>query len=217
MIDLKILAIHDLLPITAVEYAAGVAPLSILITGANLDQTSALYINDIQVEEFMVLSQNRILAQVPTNLRTSVLTKVVALAETLSVNRKSILHFEVGHSVEDLSGIERLVQLFCKILLQTPGTDRFRPTYGGGLLTIIGRSVSRNDIKALQASVVGSIGRTKDQILTLQGGNSRVPADERLLSANADAVGYDAATTTLSARVSLAAVSGRLAVANLTF
>lgn len=216
MIDLKILTIRDLLPVTGVEYAARVQPLSVVITGDRLDQASIVYINDVESPEFVVLSSGKILAQVPTGERNSVLRKLAVVATVPSANRKSLLHFEVGHSVRGIKGLEKLIQSFCKLLLQTPGTDRFRPDDGGGLLKLVGRNVSRGDTKNLQASVVGAVTRTRDQLLARQGADRRIPSDERLLTAITEAVGFDTSTTTLSARIGVSAVSGQLAVANLT-
>lgn len=216
MFDLKILTIKDLLPVTGVEYAAKVTPLSLIITGDRLDQASEIYVNDILVPEFAVLSANRLIAQIPTSERNAVLRKVAVIATVPSVNRKSILHFEVGKSVRAITGLEKLVQTFCKLLLQTPGTDRFRPDEGGGLMRLVGRNVSKGDSKNLQAAVVGAVTRTREHLMARQGANRRIPADERLLTAQAEAVGFDPSTTTLTARIAIAAVSGKQAVANLT-
>lgn len=216
MIDLKILSIRDLLPLTGVRYATGVTPLSVIITGSNLNQASEVLLNDVTCPQFAVLSANQIIAQVPTSQRSSVLRKAAAIAETPSVNRTSLLHFEVGQSIKGIAGLEKLIQAFCKLLLQTPGSDRFRPSDGGGLLQLTGRTVSKGDSKSLQASVVSCVSRTQDQLISRQNTNRNIPSDERLLSASATAVGFDTTTTTLSAQISLSAVSGKQAVANLT-
>lgn len=216
MTDLKILTIMDLLPVVAVEFAQGISPLSLLITGSSLDQATTVQINDIAAPEFMILSPTRILAQVPPSQASYIVRKVAVIAEVPSLNRRSILHFEVPGSIKGLAGLEKLVQLFCKLLLQSPGSDRFNTSLGGGLLKTIGRNVSKNDASNLQASVVGAVSRTKEQILSLQGSNSRIPADERLMNVTTDAVSFDAANTTLTARISISAVSGKLAVANLS-
>lgn len=216
MIDIKVLVIKDLLPVSTVELASGVSPLSILITGNRLDQANEVLINDIKSPEFVVLSNGRILAQIPSSELKASLRKVAVIANVPSTNRKSILHFEVTSSLRGIKGLEKLIQAFCKLLLQTPGTDRFRPDDGGGLLKLIGRNVSKGDVKNLQAAVVGSVSRTRDQLLARQGPDRRIPSDERLLAAITESVGFDTNTTTLSARISISAVSGKLAVANLT-
>lgn len=216
MIDLQILTIRDILPITRVDFAAKVTPPSIIIQGERLDQASVVFINDIEAPEFAVLATNRIVAQIPTGERSSILRKVAVIATVPAVNRRSLLLFEVTSSIRKISGIEKLVQVYCKQLVQTPGTDRFRPTEGGGLLKLIGRNVSKGDSKNLQASVIGAINRSRDQLISRQNVDRRIPADERLLTVTADAVGFDPLTTTLTASISLSAVSGKQAVANLT-
>jgi len=214
--DIKILTIRDILPISKVEFVANLTPLSIRLVGEKLDQATTVYINDREAPEFVVLSKNRLVAQVPSSEVRSIINKVVVVAEKPAAGRNSLLHFEMAGSFHSIQGIERLVQHFCKLLLQTPGSDRFSPSDGGGLLKIVGRNVSRGDAKSLQASVVGAVSRTRDQILSQQATNSRIPSDERLLTATTEAVGFDVATTTLRARIAVAAVSGRQAVANLS-
>ena len=216
MKDIKILTIRDLLPISKVEFVANLVPLSLTIIGERLDQATTVYINDVESPEFVVSTKSRIIAQVPDSEVKSIISKVAVVAEKPSANRSSLLHFEMPGTFKSLQGIERLVQHFCKMLMQSPGSDKFSPNEGGGLLKIVGRNVSRNDSKSLQASVVGAVSRTRDQILSRQASNSRIPSDERLLSVTTEAVGFDVATTTLRARIALSAVSGRQAVANLT-
>ena len=217
MIDLKILSIRDLLTVTAAEFAKGITPLSVVIQGEDFDQASQVLINDVESPEYMILSKSRIIAQVPNSERSSVLRKLAVIAEKPSTTRSSLLHFDVGMSIKGIQGLEKLVQWFCKLLLQTPGSDRFAPEEGGGLLSTIGKNISRHDTKSVQAIIVSAVNRTRDQILSKQSRIARLPGDERLLTAHTDAVGFDPSTTTVSARIALAAVSGRDAVANLSF
>jgi len=217
MIDIKILAIKDVLPVTNVRLVPNISPPSIEITGSKMLQADEVLINDLPAEEFILVSNTRIIAQIPeSQIRTSI-RKVSVLATKPSPDRKSLLRFEVGNSISKLQGLEKLVQLFVKILLQTPGSDAFSPTLGGGLQTLVGRSVSRNDTSGLSAGVVSAVSRTRDQILALQANDTRIPPDEKLLRADIQGVGFNPNTSTLAARVSLGAVSGRQAVANLTF
>jgi len=217
MTDLKVLVIHDVLPVTAVSYSTKVTPLSVLIQGESFDQATKVYFNGLEAPEFMILSQNRILAQVPDSLRSSVLSQITVLAEKPSARRSSVLYFDVGTSFSGLKGIERMVQFFCKLLLQTPGTDKFNPEDGGGLLAAVGKNVSKNDKKSVQTIASSAVLRARDQVISKQNNSPRIPADERLLDAVTEAVGFDVDTTTLTVRVALTAASGKQAVANLTF
>jgi len=123
----------------------------------------------------------------------------------------------VGRSIKGLSGIERLVQMFTKLALQTPGKDKFRPTLGGGLMALAGQNVVVNSQTSLSSLAVSAIARTRDQVISLQNQVPRIPPDERLLSADVLNVGYDTNSTTLAMRVGITAQSGQQAVTNLTF
>lgn len=216
MTDLKILTIRDILPVTRVEYAEGITPRSVIVIGDKIGQANHVYINDVEAPEFVVLSGTRILVQVPPSEANSILRKISVIADMPSVHRNSLLQFEVGSNIRAIGGIEKLVQSFCKLLLQTPGTDKFRPSEGGGMMKVIGRDVSKGDAKNIQAAVVSAVSRTRDQLISRQSTDRRIPSDERLLTAVTESVGFDASTTTLIARISISAVSGKLAVANLT-
>lgn len=217
MLDIKIIAIKDILPVNKVSFVFGMSPRSLRIEGSNLLQADEVIINDIPSPEFMSVSNSKIIAQVPDSQKESTIRKISVLATKPSPDRRSILRFDVGRTITSIKGIEKLIQYFTKMLLQTPGSDRFNPADGGGLLSMVGRAVSKNDSKSLQASVVSAVSRTREQVIARQNKIARIPPDERLLRADTQAVGFNPNTTTLAARVSVGAVSGRSAVANLTF
>lgn len=216
MIDIKILVIKDLLTISGARYAS-VVPRSLILEGADFTQATEVLINDLPSPEFMIVSDHQIVAQVPSPEVNKVLRKVAVLSEKPSPNRKSLLSFGLGSTMKGLQGLERLVQLFVKLLLQTPGSDKFDPGLGGGLYALIGKTFSGDTSKAIQAAAVSSLNRTRDQIIAIQAKNTRLPNDERLLTATVDAVGFNDSITTLMMRILVTAVSGRQAVANLTF
>jgi phage baseplate assembly protein W len=216
MFDVKLLTIRDLLPVSKVTYAK-VSPPTLDIYGQKFSEASIVQINDLDSPEFMILSDNRILAQIPDGQSNSQVHKVTVLADTPSTKRSSQLHFEMGKSFYSLAGIEKLVQIFCKILLQSPGSDSFNPTIGGGLLALVGMNVERDAERTLVAAALSAVSRAKDQVVSMQSKNKRIPKDERLLAASVEAAGYDPNTTTLAVRVYLTAASGKQAVANLTF
>jgi phage baseplate assembly protein W len=217
MIDVKILTIKDLLTISGARYAPGVVPRSLIIDGQNFDEATEVIINDQAAPEFIIVNASQIMAQVPNGEVNKVLSKVAVLAEKPSPNRKSLLSFSFGSTFRALEGFERMVQIFVKLLLQTPGSDRFAKNLGGGLLTIIGQTYSGDSAKAIQSAAVTAVNRTRDQLAAIQAKNSRIPNDEKILTANIEAVGFNDTTTTLLMRILLTAVSGRQAVANLSF
>lgn len=217
MIDIKIILIKDILQVNRVSYIEDFFPVSVRIEGRQFLQATEVLINDINSPEFMVLSDSRLIAQVPESQAKSRLRSVTVLANKPSTDRSSILHLDAGKTFSSLQGIEKLLQYFVKILLQNPGSDIFNPTEGGGVLGLVGRVVTKKDTTSLSASLVSSVNQTRDQILVKQNKITRIPSDERLLRADTEAAGFNPSTTTLAARISIGAVSGRDAVANLTF
>jgi hypothetical protein len=217
MTDIKVIAIKDLLKITSAQVALGLSPKSLDIQGLDFLQATSVEINGIEAPEFMIISDFRLLAQVPSGQKNSVINSIAVFAEKPAPNRSSVFLFEVGRSFKGLKGLERLVQMFTKIALQTPGKDKFRPTLGGGLLALAGQNITQDAQSTLSASAVSAIGRTKDQVVSLQNRVPRIPPDERLLTASVLGVGFDVNTTTLALRVSITAQSGRQAVTNLSF
>jgi hypothetical protein len=217
MIDIKIMLIQDILPLSSIDIAPRVTPLSLAIVGERLNQAGQVLINDIPAPEFIVLAPTSLIAQVPTSERARAIRKVTVLATVPSTSRSSVIHFDVGPTIRGLRGIEKLVQTFCKLLMQTPGTDRFNPSAGGGLQSVIGQSVTGGASAALAASIVHAVSITADQLIKRQNQNPHIPTDEKLLTAIVTRTGFDPANTLLAATVNLTAVSGRQAVANLTW
>jgi len=217
MIDIKVIVIKDILPVNRVIFVPNFSPLSIQVEGNLLLQANEVLINDIDAPEFMVLSNTSLIAQVPTSQVNSRLRSVTVLATKPSADRSSIIHLDAGKTISSLKGIEKLVQYFVKILLQNPGSDIFNPTEGGGVLGLVGRVVSKTDSSSLSAALVSAVNQTRDQIIAKQAKITRIPSDERLLRADTQGAGFNPNTTTLAARISVGAVSGRDAVANLTF
>jgi hypothetical protein len=217
MNDIKVIVIKDILPVNRVSFVPNFTPLSLSIEGSLLLQANEVLINDINAPEFMIVSDKKLVAQVPDSQVNSRLRSVTVLATKPSADRSSILHLDAGKTFSGLKGLEKLIQYFVKVLLQNPGSDIFNPTLGGGVLGLVGRVVSKKDSSALSASLVSSVNQTRDQIIKQQGQINRLPSDERLLRADTQAVGFNPNTTTLAARISIGAVSGRTAVANLTF
>jgi hypothetical protein len=217
MIDIKVITIKDILVVSDVGFVSNFSPRTLDIYGEKFLQADEVYINDLPAPEFVIVSDTNLLAQVPDSQTSSRIRSVTVLAVKPSPDRRSTLHFEVGRTLSSLKGLQRLIQFYCKILLQTPGSDRFHPDEGGGLLSLVGQPVGKKNSSIISAAVSMAINRARDQVITRQGKITRIPPDERLLRADLQGIGYNPNTTTLAARVSIGAVSGREAVANLTF
>jgi len=217
VIDVKVISIKDILQVTEVGFVPNFLPRTLDIRGLLFLQADEVQINDLPAPEFVISSDTRILAQVPDSQVASKINRVTVFATKASPDRRSFLRFEMGVTLSSQTGLQKLIQLFVKVLLQTPGSDRFHPDDGGGVLSLVGRTVSKSDSTSLQAALVGAVNRTRDQIISRQSLIRRLPSDETLLRADIQAAGFNPTTSTLAARISVGAVSGREAVANLTF
>lgn len=110
----------------------------------------------------------------------------------------------------------RLVQLYVKVLLTTPGTDIFSPQTGGGLLTKVGQQVSLHDGgKDVIGDLVLSCNSTTKQIVATQAKDPSIPPVERLLSANVENAVFDRDSLGVRANIQVISHSGARGYANM--
>lgn len=214
MFDLKVIAIRDLLHVDKVEEAFK-NPRTLLIVGDQFLQASLVTINGVE-STFIIESDSKILAEVPDPIKGDTIGTVAVIAERPSTDRSSILQLELGKSFKSIVGIEKLVQLFTKILLQTPGSDIFNPQIGGGLSKVIGTLYGLSDSRRIASAAVSAVDKAANDILRMQSKDHRIPADERLLSANVENVSFIPDDTSLDMRVTLTSVAGKEAISNIS-
>lgn len=213
MNDLRVASINRILTVTGVQVRSD-PPRSLMIYGVQLHFATVVLVNGIKAE-FIVLSSSQILAQIPSSQVGKTLSGIMVLTDVPANYEPNKIIFGVGSSLRTLSGFDGTIQTFCKLLLQSPGTDRFNPTRGGGLLSVVGMDAGEQNKLSLQARVVDAIVRARNQLVALQGKNRRLSNDERLSGADLMSIGYNESTTAVPAVVKLTSVSGRSALAGL--
>jgi hypothetical protein len=213
MYGVMIIRLADLLPVTSFVNAAGVTPRSLLITGTDFVNVESVLIGGIPAPEFVLLGKNQLLAQVPSFLVDEAITEVSVFAYALRATRRSLVEFTVGTRPRKVRGILRLLQNYIRILLRTPGTNRFHKNSGGGLRRGIGQNLS----VSAAADVVASVSRTTSYFLGVQARDGGIPPSERLLSASVENVVSDPGTGTLYVTISLLTHTGEQGIANLAF
>lgn len=182
--QLEVVRFRDLLPVQAIPgFVQGLSPLTIELRGRDFSSAEKVSINETSVPEFMIVNKTTIYAQVPEN--TGPIQTIQVLSSKFSREVESaMLHFEIGNKSRKVEGILKLVQLFTKWILQTPGSDMLNPTRGGGLQQIVGVVGTSKDMQPVFASITRSISLTVSQIRAAQSGIARLPLSERLMSAN---------------------------------
>lgn len=183
MIDLRIIEVRDVLPITSIQPVEGLTPRTIRVKGSDLANVHELLINESPSPSIVIVSATEILAQVPTQVGNSAIRTVLAISHRLTRTKRSTITFAFGDTPGYVSGRERLIQSFLKLLLQTPGTDAFAMNLGGGVLKAVGRAGHMRGAGGLIAEVQAGVDRTRQQLMALQSREPHLHADERLLYA----------------------------------
>lgn len=145
MIDLRVIEVRDILPVTSIEPLQDFEPRTVRVRGSDLANVHEIYINEEPSPDIVILSATEALAQVPTVLANTAIRTVTAISQRLTRTPRSTITFAIGNTPGYITGRDRLVQTFLKLLLQTPGTDAFSPNLGEGYC---GRSAVRITAKA---------------------------------------------------------------------
>jgi len=169
--------------------------------------------NEVKSPSFVVLNKGTLLAQVPDALKNGTVTSVSVLSRNLIITPKSFIKFRLGTVPGKTKGILRLMQVFLRLLLQTPGSDIFAPKLGGGALAHLGQSISTEEGSDVISSFIISVDNTKSQLIQIQGRNQLIPPDERLLNASVLAAGFNKNETAIVTSIQLDSQAGASAVA----
>jgi hypothetical protein len=190
-------------------------PRKIDVFGADFRSIDDVLINEISSPDVVVLSRTRLLAQVPDALTEATLLSVQVLSRRLTVTPRSVIRFRVSRTPGKVRGILRLIQLFLKVLFTTPGTDIFNKKLGGGGLTRIGTTFGADQGGDIVSGFIISVNNTARQIVAIQGRDSSIPRDERLLSAKVLRAGFNKEEGGLVVSVEITSQAGRAATANI--
>ena len=182
--QLEVIRFRDLLVVQSIpRFVPGLYPPTLEIKGDDLSSTSRVLINDADVTEFMIVDKKTIYAQVPEDIGRISTIQVVSTGFTRKA-AASKLSFEIGNKTQKVDGLLKLVQLFTKWILQSPGTDALDPSRGGGLQQLAGQISTTRDMQPIYASITRSVDTTSSQIRTAQANQTDLPLSERLYSAN---------------------------------
>jgi hypothetical protein len=183
VIDLQIIEIRDLLPVKNVSIALGVEPKSVYLRGSDFRNAAEVYINEVKAPSIVVMDNTTILAQLPPQVVTAPIRSVVVVSSRLTNVGRSKINFRIGDTTRFVSGLERLIQVFLKLLLQTPGTDAFRQKLGGGIIRAAGKMSVSARVNTIVADVQLGVERTRQQIISIQAHEPQLALSEKLLYA----------------------------------
>lgn len=211
MKGIQVIRLLDALPVNSVQVAPGVTPLAVIIHGEDFRNVESVLLNGFMSPSFVVLNQTQIVAEVPQSIRLSAITDIVVLSFNLTLTEQSVVEFTVGQRVRSIQGITRLMQVFLRQLLRTPGTNVFHPQSGGGLMRQVGQNLTDRSAADIQIA----IDRTRRYITSIQAASPRLPPDERLLSAEIAGLVVNPEDTSVSVTIVLTSHTGQRAGASL--
>lgn len=211
--QLEVVKLRDIVEMSSVpRFVPGFEVPTIEIKGKDLRNVGQVVINDSPSPEFIIVNKTTIYAQLPSTVEVRSV-ELVGNRYT-GVADYSKLDFEIGSKTRLVSGIQKLVQLFTKWILQSPGSDIFNPTRGGGLQDIVGQVTTSRNMAPILGVVVRAVSSTTSQIRSAQVNTRGLPLDERLLSA--EVVDFKVFDQQMEARVDVLvrSVAGPQGVAN---
>lgn len=191
-------------------------PRALDIIGEDFRSVDEVLINEIPSPDVLVLSQKRLIAQLPDSLqRAPNIVGVAVISRNLTVTPRSLIKFRISDQPGRVKGILRLVQKFLKVLFTTPGTDIWNQRTGGGGLKRIGQTFGADEGGSIISDFIISVDTTTRQIVAVQGRDPKLPRDERLLSAKVTKANFNRELGAIFATVELTSQAGRAATANL--
>jgi hypothetical protein len=214
-IDLQCVFPQEMVRIAQVSEVPGLFPRTLNIIGQDFRSVNEVLINGLLSPNFVILGPQRLLAQVPSQIQNNIVSSVSVLSNVLTLTAKSLIKFQLGTRTQKVSGLLRLCQVFLKILFTTPGRDIFSPNLGGAGLKNIGRSFSKAEGSGVVSDLYVAVSTTVNQITALQARNTRLPREEKLLSATVTSAQFNTQELALIATIELLSQTGQFALANL--
>lgn len=212
-VDLQTISPQEIVNLNQVRVLPG-PPRVVAIVGDDFRSVDEVLINQVPSPDVIVLDKNRLLAQVPDSAALDRINDVQVLSKRLTLSDRSQLRIRIGRTPGRVVGIMRLMQLFLKILLQTPGKDIFSPNIGGGALKNVGATFGAGDGGDIINDFVIAVDNTSRQIIAIQGRNASLPQDERLLGAKVLHANYNKGMGGIDVSVEITSQAGRAATAN---
>jgi len=203
------------IPLNAVSVVPNVPQQLLDIYGEDFRAVDVVLINEIESTQVIILSPTRLLALVPPAVGGLVNLDVQVISRSLTLTKKSLIRFRLGNSPAKVRGILRLVQLFLKVLLTTPGSDIFVPRLGAAALRNLGQTFGATQQGDIVSDFIVAVDLATRQLIAIQGSDSSIPADEKLLQAKVVSSSFDRNSSALIVSVELTSQTGQGALANL--
>lgn len=213
MTTLEVIKFRDVLRASSIpRLVPNMAVPTLEIKGEDFRSAETIIINDSKAPEFVIVNKQTIYAQIPEGTK-QIRTISILSSNFTTTSIASKVTFQVGTKTKTVSGMLKLVQLFVKVLLQSPGSDVFDQDIGGGLQDLIGLITSTKRSDKVLGAISQAVSQTESQIRRAQLDTPGIPLTERLLGATLLDVHMLENLDEARARVQIDNVAGQVGVA----
>jgi len=216
MRDYPLLAVSQVADVTTIDFFGGGQHgiVSLDIKGKGFTSTHAVLINGFRSPTFVVISDSRLLADLPARVASEpIRTLVVLKSSEASGDAGSVLSFEAINDVSEISDSTFLVQKVLKFLFTNRGSDLFSPTSGGNLLSLLGTNETSEGSLAAYAKLY--VAEAVNSLISIQSGSSS-PRSQKVQSVEVLSASYSRQDTSLDIRLAITSLEGQRVVAGLS-
>lgn len=192
--DLRIIKILDILPVTKVDLA-DYSPQILTLTGRSFQYTQSVFVNDLSMPlrttaeyGYTIISPTSMNVELPDSMLEHVINKVIVFGNTSTLYESASIDFNLT-SISDVRGISNVVQQFLTLFLTSPGTDKFDRTSGGGVKNMAGITLDEPGRQGLAAKLMLSAKKCAEEIRASQVAGT-IPPEERLVEVAVAHVGF---------------------------
>lgn len=209
--DIQFILPQELVTLSSATIVPNVSPPILDVRGDDFRSVIEVTVNEIQSLNFMIVEKTRMFVQVPAAAAFTKLESIKVFSSTLTLSKRSVLKTQFPRSPGVVTGMQRLVQLYIKTLLQTPGSDIFEPEIGGGALRTLSQSYPASRVGSVIADFSICIDQTNSQIIGMQAREPGLALNEKLLTCKIESHTLDNKNMALYIGLFLQAQDGRIA------
>lgn len=209
---LEVIRFQDLVSANGITgVVPGLSPVTIELKGEDFSTVDFVEVNNIRSPSVVIVDSQTLWVQLPSDGPVDSI-KILSTQFTRTAQASEIRYL-VGDKTRASAGVRRLVQLFIKWLLQSPGSDIFNDARGGGVQSLIGLAASSKRMEGVTAGLTQAVSRTAQQIREMQLDVEGLTLEERLLEARMLNINVVQSVMTVHARIRVVSMTGEDALA----
>lgn len=215
MRDYPLLSVSQVANVTSIDFfgGGGRGIVSLDLRGRGFTSTNAVLINGYRSPTFVVISDSRLLADLPRRvLGEPIRTLVVLKSAEASSDDGSVLSFEAISDASEIPDSTFLVQKVLKFLFTDSGSDIFLPS-GGNLLSLLGTNETAEGSLAAYAKLY--VSEAVNSLIAIQAESSS-PRSQKVQSVEVLSASYSRQDTSLDIRLAITSLEGQRVVAGLS-